>query len=194
MKYIYLQMKYNIKLLFTLILSLSINYIVNSQELIFKSECFIGDEIHKQKIDTIFTNQNINLEFYSKNFENFVPTYFPKKLKNKKPKPIIIQFENGYRVEYYNENNLLKKYSITEGNSQTFDVNIFYLDNNYPYKLIEYFPVLQHSENGLFSIQYYLRYNDKNDLVEIETVDNYGYLCRIKLINSTLHNSSFTKP
>lgn len=188
-------MKYNIKLLFTLIFSLSINYIVNSQELIFKSECFIGGEVLEQKIDTIFTNQKINLEFYSKNFESFVPTYFPKKLKNKKPKkPIIIQFKNGYRVEYYNENNLLKKYSITEGNSQTFDVNIFYLDNNYPYKLIEYFPVLHHSENGLFSIQYYLRYNDKNDLVEIETVDNYGYICRIKLINSTLHNSSFTKP
>ena len=158
---------------------------VQSQNLIFKSECFIGGETHTLKIDTIKSNENLNLNFYSKQFKEFVPSYFPNDFTTKKTNniPLVSNIENGYKIEYYDENNLLVKYTIYENKNSLFDVGIFYLQSNIPYKLIEYFPDLHHSENGIFSIQYDLSYNGKNELIEIQTLDNVGYKCRIRKIN-----------
>lgn len=155
---------------------------VQAQNLIFKTECFIGNEIHTQKYDTIKSNDFLDIQFYNKHFQDFIPAYFPKNLtaKRAQKKPMILNIENGYRVEYFDKNNRLVKYSIYVNSRPDFDVNIFYYDSNIPFKIIEYFPEFHHSENGLFSTQFDLKYNDKNELIEIEVVDNNGYVCRKK--------------
>ena len=174
----------NKKLIFFLIF-ISIGLRVQSQNLIFKSECFIGGETHTLKIDTIKSNEKLDLNFYNKQFKEFVPSYFPNDFTTKKTKniPLVSDIENGYKIEYFDDKNLLVKYSIYENKNPSFDVNIFYLQSNVPYKLIEYFPDLHHSENGIFTIQYDLGYNGKDELIEIETIDNVGYKCRIQKIN-----------
>lgn len=168
------------KLIVNLIIFLCANF-VYSQEYLYQSKCFIGNEVIKEKVDTLTYKVGFDLAFIQNNLDEFQPSYFNYvKLNRKAKKPIFRKLLNGNLIEFYDSENKLVKYTYFEDSGNSFNVEIKYLESGNPYMLIEYFLDEHHSENGIFSIQYILNYNDDHELIEIESLDGYGYECKFK--------------
>lgn len=169
-----------LKIVTNLILFLFVNF-VYAQNFIYRSNCFIGGEIHTEKVDTLFYTIDSDLEFIQKNLTHFQPSYFNHvTLKRKSKRPIVRSLFNGYLVEFYDSKNRLIKYSYFENTGSSFNVEIKYFESGKPYLLIDYSLDEHHSENGVFSIQYSIKYNDDQELIEIESIDGFGFQCKFK--------------
>jgi|SRR5690625_446811 len=155
--------------------------IVSSQNYIFKANCKMGGEVHTEKIDTLKYELGKELEFIQKESQNFQPSYFNYvKLYKKSKKPVGRKLLDGYLIEYYDTNHKLVKYTFYEKHGQAFSVEILYSETGQPNKLIEFFTVQHHSQNGVFTIKYDIDYNDRNELIQIRMEDENGHLCQLK--------------
>lgn len=164
----------------SVILFIVFSNVIYSQNYVFKANCYIGDEIQTERIDTLMYQLGTDLEFVQKKLLHFQPSYFNHVILTKKTKkPISRKLLDGYLTEYFDSNNRLVKYTYSEKTGQAFSVEIKYLETGQPYKLIEYFSEEHHSQNGIFSIQYDILYNEQNELIQMKSEDGYGYLCEV---------------
>lgn len=172
-------MRLNI-LIFTFLIFLFSNC-VYSQKYLYQSICYIGGEVKEERVDTLVYKPGFDLEFIQKNLIHFQPSYLEfVELNKKSRKPIYKKLFEGNLIEFFDLKGRLVKYTYFESSGSSFEVEIKYLESGQPYKLIEYFVDEHHSENGIFSIQYNINYNFEQELTEIESLDGFGYECKIK--------------
>lgn len=179
-----------------------LSQIVNAQSRVFKIEKISKDEVVETKIDTINTEQIIDLNFYSKNF--FKPSLFPTEFINQKYKNETVEkwnnekaeknyFQNSTYTFTFDEHSRVIKYEYSgciicsQLPSETL---IKYDENNRPVELIESFKTLksiESSEND--SIQnfpsevYKIEYNERNEVKTLLLYKSDYLIEKIELIN-----------